>query len=73
MFIYTRKYSFPNDNLADISTSEIPSADITEDLLTTYQKDKATYFQCIEERLLQIESNNFLNHYGIVKIFPSMN
>ena len=37
MFIYTRKYSFPNDNLADISTSEIPSADVTEDLLTTYQ------------------------------------
>ena len=55
-----------------MSTGAIPSAIITEDLLTIYQKDKAVYIKYFEERLSQITSNNFLHHYDvlILKHFP---
>ena len=53
MLISTWNYLFLNDDLAGISTRAISSADITEDLLTAYQKDKAAYIQYIEERLSQ--------------------
>ena len=45
MFIFTWKYPFLNDDLTSISTGTFPSADITEVLLTAYQKDKAAYIQ----------------------------
>lgn len=49
MFISAWKYPFLKDDLASTSTGGILSADITEDLLTAYQKDKAAYIQCNEE------------------------
>ena len=60
IFSSTWKYYFLNDDLASISTETIPSTDITG-----YQKDKAGYIQYIEERLSQIKSNTFLNHYDV--------
>ena len=59
MFISIWNYPFINDHLTCISTRVIPSADITEDLLTAYQKDKAGYIQYIQEILSQNKSNNF--------------
>ena len=65
MFICSCKYPFLNDDLAGISSRAIPSPDITEDLLTAYQKDKAGYIHYTEKRLSQIRSNNFLYHYYV--------
>ena len=56
MFIADWKYPFLNDDLASISTGAIPSADIAEDLLTAYQKDKVGFIQYIEERLSLLKS-----------------
>ena len=45
MFISSWKYPFLNDDFVSISTGAIVSADITEDILSAYQKDKAGYIQ----------------------------
>ena len=75
MFSCTWKFPFLNDDLIDIAIGAILSADVTDDLLTAYQKDKADYIQCIGKRLSQIKSNNFLYHYDvfIFKNFFSIN
>ena len=52
MFNYTWKNPALRGDLASISTGAINSTDITEDLLTAYQKDEAVYIQYIVERLL---------------------
>ena len=72
MFISTWKYPFLNDDLASVPTGAIPSADITEDLLTAYQKNKAVYTQYTEERLSQAKSDSFFYYYAvlILKYFP---
>ena len=43
MFSSTWKFPFLNDDLIDIAIGAILSADVTDDLLTAYQKDKADY------------------------------
>ena len=43
-----------------IFNGAVPSADITEDLLTAYQRDNVRYIQYTEERLSQ---NNLLYNY----------
>ena len=75
MFISTWKYPFLNDDLASVPTGAIPSADITENLLTAYQKNKAVYTQYTEERLSQAKSDSFflLLRRINLEIFPSMN
>ena len=55
MFISAQKYLFLTDNLAGILTGAIPSADIAEDLLTAYQKDKGSFIQYMKERFSQIK------------------
>ena len=49
MFISAWKHLFLKDDFASTSTGAILSADITEDLLTAYQNDKAAYIQYIKE------------------------
>ena len=51
MLISTWNYPFPNDDLADISTGTISLAEITEDLLTAYQKAGLNIIFLSQDRL----------------------
>ena len=51
MLISTWNYPSPNDDLADISTGTISLAEITEDLLTAYQKAGLNIIFLSQDRL----------------------